>query len=134
MNTPNANTAYRLCAALLSVLCIQDVSARCGSVDYSWGADGLAEATAFVGTMMIYIVEILYAIAGIVVIVAALQIGIKMNYHEGDITKSMMMLFGGILFMIGASIVMPTPPSQYFFIHVVRSIEPCFTISQSCMP
>ena len=61
MNTPNANTAYRLCAALLSVLCIQDVSARCGSVDYSWGADGLAEATAFVGTMMIYIVEILYA-------------------------------------------------------------------------
>ena len=78
-----------------------------GSVDYSWGADGLAEATAFVGTMMIYTVEILYAVAGIVVIVAALQIGIKMNYHEGDITKSMMMLFGGILFMIGASIVMP---------------------------
>ena len=38
---------------------------------------------------------------------SALQIGIKMNYHEGDITKSMMMLFGGILFMIGASIVMP---------------------------
>jgi hypothetical protein len=50
-------------------------------VDYSWGADGLAEATAFVGTMMIYTVEILYAVAGIVVIVAALQIGIKMNYH-----------------------------------------------------
>jgi hypothetical protein len=34
---------------------------------------------------MIYTVEILYAVAGIVVIVAALQIGIKMNYHEGDI-------------------------------------------------
>ena len=97
MNTPNVNIPYRLCTALLAVLCIQDVSARCGSVDYSWGADGLAEATAFVGTMMIYTV----------VIVAALQIGIKMNYHEGDITKSMMMLFGGILFMIGASIVMP---------------------------
>ena len=107
MNTPNVNIPYRLCTALLAVLCIQDVSARCGSVDYSWGADGLAEATAFVGTMMIYTVEILYAVAGIVVIVAALQIGIKMNYHEGDITKSMMMLFGGILFMIGASIVMP---------------------------
>lgn len=71
------------------------------------GSGRTCRATAFVGTMMIYIVEILYAIAGIVVIVAALQIGIKMNYHEGDITKSMMMLFGGILFMIGASIVMP---------------------------
>lgn len=43
MNTPNANIPYRLCTALLAVLCIQDVSARCGSVDYSWGADGLAE-------------------------------------------------------------------------------------------
>ena len=107
MNTPNVNIPYRLCTALLAVLCIQDVSARCGSVDYSWGADGLAEATAFVGTMMIYTVEILYAVAGIVVILAALQIGIKMNYHKGDITKGMMMLFGGILFMIGASIVMP---------------------------
>ena len=74
MNIPNANTSYRLCAALLTALCIQDVSARCGSVDYSWGADGLAEATTFVGTMMIYTVEILFAVAGIVVIVAALQI------------------------------------------------------------
>lgn len=71
------------------------------------GSGWTCRATAFVGTMMIYTVEILYAVAGIVVIVAALQIGIKMNYHEGDITKSMMMLFGGILFMIGASIVMP---------------------------
>ena len=51
MNTPNANIPYRLCTALLAILCIQDVYARCGSVDYSWGADGLAEATAFVGTM-----------------------------------------------------------------------------------
>lgn len=107
MNTPSSNVTHKLCTVLLATLCIQDVSARCGAVDYSWGADGLAEATTFVGTMMIYTVEILYAVAGIVVIVAALQIGIKMNYHEGDITKSMMMLFGGILFMIGASIVMP---------------------------
>ena len=77
------------------------------SADYSWGADGLAEATSFVGTMMIYTVDILYAVAAIMVIVSALQIYIKMNNHEGDITKSIMMLAGGILFMIGAMIVMP---------------------------
>ena len=41
------------------------------------------------------------------VVISALQIYIKMNYHEGDITKSVMILFGGILFMIGASVVMP---------------------------
>ena len=96
---------YMILAAMLGIF--RASHARCGSVDYSWGADGLAEATAFVGTMMIYTVEILYAVATIMVIISALQICIKMNYHEGDITKSLMMLFGGILFIIGASIVMP---------------------------
>ena len=76
-------------------------------MDYTWGADGLAEATTFVGTVMIYVAEILYAVAGIMVVISALQIYIKMNYHEHDITKSVMILFGGILFMIGASVVMP---------------------------
>lgn len=107
MNTSDSNIGRRLAVTLLLALCCLAVSARCGAVDYSWGADGLAEAASFVATMMIYTVDVLYAIAGIVVIVAALQIAIKMNYHEGDITKSMMMLFGGILFIIGASIVMP---------------------------
>ena len=107
MRLPIANMLrYALCTVLMA-LCALDVSAKCGSVDYTWGADGLAEATSFVGTMMIYTVEVLYSVAGIVVVVSSLQICIKMNYHEGDITKSIMMLFGGILFMIGASIVMP---------------------------
>jgi len=108
MNTRSAETNTRRYLMLASMLSIFRAShARCGSVDYSWGADGLAEAATFVGTMMIYTVEILYAVAAIMVIISALQICIKMNYHEGDITKSMMMLFGGILFIIGASIVMP---------------------------
>lgn len=92
---------------LLLVLIATPASAKCGAVDYSWGADGLAEATSFLGTMMIYTVDVLYAAAGVMVIISALQIYIKMNLHEGDITKSIVMLIGGMLFMIGASIVMP---------------------------
>lgn len=108
MKLPITNgTAVKVCALLIAVLNFQDLCARCGAVDYSWGADGLAEATSFVGTMMIYTVDVLYAVAAIVTIVAALQIYIKMNNHEGDITKSVLMLLGGILFMIAASIVMP---------------------------
>lgn len=95
----------------LLVLSATSASAKCGAVDYSWGADGLAEATTFLGTMMIYTVDVLYAAAAVMVIISALQIYIqiyiKMNFHEGDITKSIAMLIGGILFMIGASIVMP---------------------------
>ena len=87
-----------LVLSLLSLLSIS-ASAKCGAVDYSWGADGLAEATSYLGTMMIYTIDVLYAGAAIMVI--------KMNLHEGDVTKSIMMLIGGILFMIGAMIVMP---------------------------
>jgi hypothetical protein len=30
-------------------------SAKCGSVDYSWGADALAEAHDFIVTLMLYV-------------------------------------------------------------------------------
>ena len=97
----------RLFCSLLSALAWLSALAKSGSVDYSQGADGLADATAFVGTMMIYTIDILYAVAAIVVIVSALQIYIKINNQEGDITKSIMYLVGGILFMIGAMIIAP---------------------------
>jgi len=96
-----------LSLSLMSLLLFQTASARCGAVDYSRGADGLADATAFVGTMMIYTVDVLYAVAAIVVIISSLQIYIKMNFQEADITKNVVFLIGGILFMIGAMIVMP---------------------------
>ena len=44
-------------------------SAKCGNVDYSWGADALASAHDYAVTMMLYIVYLCYAVAGIVVIV-----------------------------------------------------------------
>ena len=71
----------RLCAlvAVLSPLLSMTLSAKCGGVDYSWGADALAMMHDYVITMMLYVLYIAYAIAGIVVIVASLQIYIKMN-------------------------------------------------------
>ena len=55
-------------------------SAKCGGVDYSWGADALSNAHDFTVTMMLYVV---YAIAAIVGIIGALQIYIKMNTGLG---------------------------------------------------
>ena len=80
----------RLFCSFYSLAACLTASAKSGSVDYSQGADGLADATAFVGTMMIYTIDVLYAVAAIVVIVSALQIYIKMNCHEGDVTKSIL--------------------------------------------
>jgi hypothetical protein len=81
--------------------------AKCGSVDYSWGADGLAKAHDFIVTTLLYTVYICYAIAGIVAIVASLQIYIKMNVGEEGVKKEILMVFGALLFIIAASQVMP---------------------------
>lgn len=71
------------------------------------GADALSNAHDFTVTMMLYVVYLVYAIAAIVAIIGALQIYIKMNTGEGDVTKSIMMLIGACLFMIGATILFP---------------------------
>jgi type IV secretory pathway VirB2 component (pilin) len=81
--------------------------AKCGGVDYSWGADGLAKAHDYIITLLLYIVYLCYAIAGIVAVIASLQIYIKMNVGEEGIKKEIMMVIGAILFIISASIVMP---------------------------
>lgn len=47
----------------LPVLCLlsaQSVSAKCGGVDYSWGADALALMHDYVVTMMLYVPKVLY--------------------------------------------------------------------------
>lgn len=82
-------------------------SAKCGNVDYSWGADALASAHDYTVTMMLFVVYLAYAIAGIVVVVSALQIYIKMNTGEDGITKSIMTLVGACLFLIAATVVFP---------------------------
>ena len=92
------------CIALLLPLVSK---AKCGGVDYSWGADALANAHDYTVTMMLYVVYLSYAIAAIVAIIGALQIYFKMNSGEGDVTKSIVMLGGACLFMIGAYILFP---------------------------
>lgn len=83
------------------------VYAKCGGVNYSWGADALASMHDYVVTMMLYVLYICYALATVVGIISALQITIKMNIGEDGVMKAIMMLVGAILFIISASIVFP---------------------------
>lgn len=82
-------------------------SAKCGGVDYSWGADALALMHDYVVTLMLYVLYILYAIAAIVAIYASLQIYFKMNAGEEGIVKDILMVVGACMFIVGASIVFP---------------------------
>lgn len=97
----------RIVLYVLSAVCCQAASAKCGGVDYSWGADGLAKAHDFVITMLLYVVYVCYAVAGIVSVIASLQIYIKINAGEEGWKKEIMMVVGAILFIIGATIVFP---------------------------
>ena len=94
---------------MLGIMLLQTLSssAKCGGVDYSWGANALANAHDYTVTMMLYVVYLAYAIAAIVAIIGALQIYFKMTTGEGDVTKSIMILVGACLFMIGAFILFP---------------------------
>ena len=97
----------RLTGLLVGASAVLPVSAKCGGVDYSWGADALALMHDYVVTMMLYVLYLLYAVAAIVAIYASLQIYIKMNTREEGITREIMMVVGACLFIIGASIVFP---------------------------
>ena len=106
---------------LLGILLLTPMiaAAKCGGVDYSWGADALATAHDYTVTMMLYVLYLVYAIASIVAIIGALQIYFKMTTGEGDVTKSIMMLIGAIIFIIGASTKHDATkhhcPNQYLF-------------------
>lgn len=105
----NRKSSERIILATLILfrVAIEESFAKCGNVDYSWGADALASAHDYAVAMMLYVVYLCYAIAGIVVIVSALQIYIKMNTGEDGIKKNIMMLVGACLFLIGATIAFP---------------------------
>jgi len=109
--------SHLLSVAIAGTLLLLPTSAaaKCGGVDYSWGAGALANAHDYTVTMMLYVVYLSYAIAAIVAIIGALQIYIKMTTGEGEITKSILMLIGAAIFTISSFIVFPA----FFGYHIV---------------
>lgn len=78
-----------------------------GSVDYSLSMQALSVMTTELIVLMGYVVGLLYVIASLLAIYNAMVIYIKMTQGEEGVTKSIMMLLGAVLFLIGATIVMP---------------------------
>lgn len=96
-----------LLLALLTVGSAGAVTVSNGGVNYSLTAQALAEMTEEVVLTMGYVVGLLYAVASLLAIYNATVIYIKMQAGEDGFTKSVLMLLGAILFLIGATIVMP---------------------------
>lgn len=98
----------RLSFVLTGLFSVQSALAKCGGVDYSWGANALALMHDYVVTMMLYVLYLGYAIAAIVAVIASLQIYIKMNVGEEGVTKEILYLVGACIFLISASILFPS--------------------------
>lgn len=108
-NRPSAaGTGWRVTALLLLACLVPRVChARSGGVDYSWGADALADAHDYSVTMMLYVVYLCLAVSAVVAVISALQIYIRMQSGEGETMKYILALLGAILFFIGATLVLP---------------------------
>ena len=59
------------------------------------------------GKYVPYVVKLCYAIAGVVAIVGAISVYIKMNNEEQDVKKSIMMIVGACIFLVAAAQALP---------------------------
>jgi len=94
---------------LLSVLLLltQPVMATCGTTDYSGNSGRLYNMVVFILTCCTAVLYLLYAIAALLSIYSATSIYIKMQAGEEGFTKSIIILVGSCLFLLGATIVLP---------------------------
>ena len=75
--------------------------------DTNMGTSALAEVTTKVAAYIPYVQNLIYAIAGVVAVIGAIQVYMKMNNGDQDVSKSIMMLVGACLFLVAAAVALP---------------------------
>lgn len=75
--------------------------------DYSAGTTALGTVTTEIAKYIPVVVKLCYAIAGVVAVVGAISVYIKMNNEEQDVKKSIMMIVGACIFLIAAAQALP---------------------------
>lgn len=75
--------------------------------DYTAGTTALGTVTTEIAKYVPYVVKLCYAIAGVVAIVGAISVYIKMNNEEQDVKKSIMMIVGACIFLVAAAQALP---------------------------
>ena len=75
--------------------------------DYTAGTTALSEVTTQIAKYIPYVVKLVYAIAGVVAVVGAISVYIKMNNEEQDVKKKIMMIVGECIFLVSAAQALP---------------------------
>ena len=93
---------------MLALLCMVTVTfAQNSAGDYTAGTTALGTVTTEIARYVPVAVKLCYAIAGVVAVVGAISVYIKMNNEEQDVKKSIMMLVGACIFLIAAAQALP---------------------------
>ena len=74
---------------------------------YDAGISALEEVASELVKYVPYVVNLCYALAGIVAIVGAISVYIAMNNEEQDVKKKIMMTVGACIFLIAAANALP---------------------------
>ena len=75
--------------------------------NYEAGTTALTTVTEEIAKYVPIVVKLCYAIAGVVAIVGAISVYIKMNNEEQDVKKSIMMIVGACIFLVAAAQALP---------------------------
>ncbi len=98
----------RLKAFSLMIVCgSAAVFAQNAAGDYSAGTTALGTVTEEIAKYVPYVTKLCYAIAGVVALVGAISVYIKMNNEEQDVKKSIMMIVGACIFLVAAAQALP---------------------------
>ena len=77
------------------------------NVDGSAGISALATVESQIGAYVPYVRSLIYVIAGIVAVIGSINVYMKMNNGDQDVSKSIMMLVGACLFLVAAATALP---------------------------
>ncbi len=96
---------FGMMLALLAMVTVTFAQNAAG--DYTAGTTALGTVTTEIAKYVPVAVKLCYAIAGVVAVVGAISVYIKMNNEEQDVKKSIMMLVGACIFLIAAAQALP---------------------------
>ena len=104
LSSKSKKALHTLSYALL-LLCIAtpDLFAQAAGA----GGTALAQAKSTIGSYIPLVRDVIYAVAGVVALVGAISVYIKMNNEEQDVKKSIMMIVGACVFLIIAATALP---------------------------
>ena len=103
------SAAGRRCfSVFVMLICFVAVTfAQNAAGNYNAGTTALTTVTLEIAKYVPFVVKLCYSIAGVVAVIGAISVYIKMNNEEQDVKKSIMMIVGACLFLIAAAQALP---------------------------